>query len=198
QRVAALETELAEGNRREAELQESQERYRALTENARDIIATFTPDLIITNVNRGAEVLLGWSREELLGQHVRKVATPASIALAEDRARRSLAGERTLPMFEAELICKDGRLVPVEARTRVIRDQQGKISGFHGLYRDIIERKRAEEQLRRYAERLSLLHEIDRAVLTGQSLAAIAQGARSRLRPLVSCRRASVVLFSHD
>jgi PAS domain-containing protein len=56
QRVAALETEVAEGKRREAELQESQARYRALSENATDIIATFTAEQIITNVNRGVEV----------------------------------------------------------------------------------------------------------------------------------------------
>src|SRR5215510_10615999 len=86
-RVATLETELVERQRIEVELRESQGRYRDLSENAIDIIATFTLDQIITNVNRGAEVLLGWSREELVGQHVHKVATPASVALAEDRAR---------------------------------------------------------------------------------------------------------------
>ncbi|MBI3799541.1 MAG: PAS domain S-box protein, partial [Deltaproteobacteria bacterium] len=198
QHVATLETEVAERQQREVELRESQDRYRALSENATDIIATFTLDQIITNVNRGAEVLLGWSREELIGQHVGKVATPASIALAEDRARRSLARERLSSTFEVELIRKDGSLVPVEAWTRVIRDPQGKFSGFHGIYRDITERKRAEGQLRRYVERLSMLHQIDQAVLTGQSPEAIAQGALSRLRQLLPCRRASVVLFSND
>lgn len=101
-------------------------------------------------MNRGAEVLLGWSREEMIGQHVRKVATPASVALAEDRIRRFLAGEKLPPTFEADLIRKDGGLVPVEAWTRVIRDPRGKLSGFHGIYRDITERKRAEEQFHRY------------------------------------------------
>jgi PAS domain S-box-containing protein len=198
QRVATLEIEVAERQQREVELRESQDRYRALSENATDIIATFTLDQIITNVNRGAEVLLGWSREELIGQHVDKVATPASIALAEDRARRSLARERLSPTFEVELIRKDGSLVPAEAWTRAIRDQQGKLSGFHGIYRDITERKQAEEQLRRYAERLSILHKIDRAVLTEQSPEAIAQGALSGLRQLIPCRRASAIMFSSD
>ncbi len=198
QRVATLEAEVAKRKRIEVELRESQARYRDLSENATDAIATFTLDQTITNVNRGAEVLLGWSREELIGQHVRKVATPASVALAENRTRRFLAGEKLSPTFEVELIRQDGRLVPVEAWTRVIRDPQGKLSGFHGIYRDITERRRAEEQRRRYAERLSLLHEIDRAVLTAHSPEAIAQGALSHLRQLVPCRRASVILFSSD
>src|SRR4051812_43272654 len=72
QQVVTLETEVAERKRIEVELRESQARYRDLSENATDIVATFTLDQIITNVNRGAEVRLGWLRKELVGQHVHK------------------------------------------------------------------------------------------------------------------------------
>jgi len=175
QRVATLETEVAERKRVESELRDSQDRYRALSENATDIIATLTLDQIITNVNRGAEVLLGWSREELIGQHVHKVATPASVALAEDRIRRFLARERISPTFEVELIRKDGSLVPAEAWTRGIRDPQGKISAFHGIYRDISARKKAEAQLKEEAEIAAALarvgHELISSLNTPEILA---------------------------
>jgi PAS domain S-box-containing protein len=175
QRVASLETEVAERKRVESELRDSQDRYRALSENATDIIATLTLDQIITNVNRGAEVLLGWSREELIGQHVHKVATPASVALAEDRIRRFLARERISPTFEVELIRKDGSLVPAEAWTRGIRDPQGKISAFHGIYRDISARKKAEAQLKEEAEIAAALarvgHELISSLNTPEILA---------------------------
>ena len=46
---------------------ESEERYRALFEDANDAIATSTLEGILTQVNRAAEHLLGWSREEVLG-----------------------------------------------------------------------------------------------------------------------------------
>src|SRR5439155_558277 len=136
-------------------VREGEERYRFLFENANDAIATFTLDGIITSVNRGAELMVGWSREELIGQHVHKVATPASVALADERARRFLAGEK-LPSstFEADLVCKDGSVVPVEARTRAIRDKEGKPVGFQGIYRDISARKALERQR---AEFLSML-----------------------------------------
>jgi two-component system sensor histidine kinase ResE len=99
--------------------------------------------------------MLGWSREELIGQHVRKVATPASVALADERARRFLTGEK-LPSstFEADLVRKDGSVVPVEARTRAIRDKEGTPIGFQGIYRDISARKALERQR---AEFLSML-----------------------------------------
>lgn len=139
--------DISERKRAEDALRDSEERYRGLFENANDAIATFTLDAIITSVNRGAERMLGWSREELIGQHVSKVASPASVALASERTRRFLAGEK-LPssMFEVELIHKDGHIIPVEARTRAIRDRTGTPIGFQGNYRDVSAKKSLERQ----------------------------------------------------
>ena len=123
--------------------------YHALFENANDAIAVLSLEGIIVNVNRGAERLLGWSKAELQGQHVQKVATAASVLIAEERTRRFLVGEK-LPssLFEAELMRKDGTIVPVEARTRVIRDRARRPIGFQGVFRDISERKEKDAQLR--------------------------------------------------
>jgi PAS domain S-box-containing protein len=139
---------VVERKRAEEALWESQKRYRDLFENANDAMATFTLDARITSFNRGAEIMLGWSREEVIGQHARKVATPASVVLAEERTRRFLAGEKlSSATFEAELLRNDGSVVPVEARTRALRDREGRPIGFQGVYRDITERKRAEVEL---------------------------------------------------
>lgn len=63
------------------------------------------------------------------------------------------------------------------------------------LRAQIAERERAEEELRRYAERLQTLREIDQAILAAQSPEEIAQTALCHLRKLVPCARASVALF---
>ncbi|HEV8714506.1 MAG TPA: PAS domain S-box protein, partial [Candidatus Binatia bacterium] len=154
---AQAQEESARARAAEALLRESEERYRDLFENANDVNATFTLDGTITSVNREAERMLGWSRQEMIGQDVHKVATPASVALTEERARRALAGEKLPAAFEAELVRKDGSLVLVEAQTRFIRDKEGKPIGFQGIYRDITERKRAEEALRRQTAFVQLL-----------------------------------------
>jgi len=128
------------------ELRESEERYRSLFENANDAILTLTLDGIITSVNQGLEVMLGWSREELIGQHYRKIVTPASAALGEERTRRFLAGEKLPSIFEGGQVHKDGSVIPVEGRTRAIRDPQGNPIGFQAIYRNISARKELEQQ----------------------------------------------------
>jgi PAS domain S-box-containing protein len=127
-----------------AALPESDARYRLLFENANDMIATFTLEGIITSVNRGLEVALGWSREELIGQHYCKLATPAALTLANERTRRALAGETLPSIFEAEILRKDGTVVPIEVRSRFLRDRTGQPIGVQGIFRDLTVRKQAE------------------------------------------------------
>jgi PAS domain S-box-containing protein len=158
-RMVGFLVDVSERTQMEEALRESEERYRSLFENANDAIVTFTLDGIVTSVNRGLEVMVGWSREELIGQHYRKFVTPASVALGEERTRRFLAGERLPSIFEGEHVGKDGRVVPVEVRTRPIRDRAGQLIGFQGIYRDLTVRKQAEAALRQSAAHFRALVE---------------------------------------
>ena len=60
---------------------------------------------------------------------------------------------------------------------------------------EIAERRRAEEALHRYAERLKILHDIDRAILSAQSPEAIAQAALDHICALLVCWWADISLF---
>ena len=60
---------------------------------------------------------------------------------------------------------------------------------------DITERKRAEEQLRRSADRLAMLHDMDQAIVSAKSLEEIGRAALGRVRRMVPCQRCTVVLF---
>jgi len=125
------------------------------------IIAT-DPQGLITLFNAGAEQLLGYSAQEMVG-----VSSPALLHLEAEIAARSealsiehgveVAGFRVF-VHEAELhgseqrewtyVRKDGSTVPVSLVVTTIRDESGTIVGYLGIAQDIGERLRAESALR--------------------------------------------------
>jgi PAS domain S-box-containing protein len=151
---AILREEIAQRQRTEEALRESEERARVLFENAIDGIALIALDGMVVKVNRGAEILLRRTNAEIIGKPYTDVVSPASIQLTAERFQRAAAGERLPSIFELDLMRKDGSTVPVEARTRFLRDQNGMVTGILGIYRDITDRKRAEEDLRKAHEEL--------------------------------------------
>ncbi len=94
---------------------------------------------------------------------------------------------------EARLLTKSGEKIPYYLTG--LRMNTGDEAYLVGVGIDITERKRSEETLRLYAERLRVLREIDEAILAAQSPQAIAQAALDHIRQLVPCQRASVTLF---
>jgi len=152
-RVKALEPLRARSRRAEASLRESEERSRTLFERSNDLIVTNTLDGTITSVNPATEKTLQWSRAELIGRNVRELVTPSSLARGDERTRRAIAGERLPKIFEVEAVRRDGTIVPLEGWARLIRDTKGAPVGQEGVYRDITERRHAEEAVRESQER---------------------------------------------
>jgi two-component system sensor histidine kinase VicK len=141
-----LEREIAERIRAENALRQSEERYRELFENANDAIVITTLDGTIIDINRAFETMVGRSREELIGQNYTQFVTPKAAVQAEEHTRRALDGDDCSEIFESAFVRKDGSIVPVESRTRLIRDQDGQPIGLQGISRDISTRKALEQQ----------------------------------------------------
>ncbi|MCG8349422.1 MAG: PAS domain S-box protein, partial [Chloroflexales bacterium] len=96
------------------------------------------------------------------------------------------------PVIAEELQLVDGRTFERDYIPIVIDNEE---SGHLWQYRDITRRKQIEESLRRYAERLQALHEIEQAVLSAQSPVAIAQAALRHLHQLIPFPSISVAEF---
>lgn len=92
----------------------------------------------------------------------------------------------------------DGTPISIEGDYICFYDAEGRITGHFGIQRDITERKRAEEALRKSNQRLKTLQEIDRAILAARSPAQIAQAAMRHIHALVPCLRASVAVFDFE
>ena len=128
-------------------LRESEERYRELFENANDII--YTHDLAgnFMSINKAAEQATGYTLDEALKSNILSVLAPEYVDVARQMMARKVA-EGGQTQDELEIVSKDGRRVLIEASTRIIY-RRGKAVGVQGIARDITERKRVEEELRR-------------------------------------------------
>lgn len=138
-------------------LRESEARYRELFENANDMVYTHDLSGQLTSVNRAAERLLGYPREELLSLGIDDIVDPDSRSAMRAVLDRKLDGEER-SLNELYIRAKDGRRVPVEISTRLISRESAPFE-VQGIVRDITERKRAEELLRQSEERFRLLVE---------------------------------------
>lgn len=108
--------------------------------------------------------------------------------------RAVTAGE---PVRDVELVAQraDGEERDLLISAAPVRDGVGKVTGGVAVLQDVSEWKRTQEALRRYAERLQILHEMDEAVLASYSVSAIATAALQHVWQLVPCSWASVAMF---
>ena len=144
--LTAIARDISERKRAEQDLRKSEERYRELVENARDII--YTQDLYgnYTSINKSAEQLTGYTREESLKINSCQVIAPEYRETAREMITRKLKGEAETT-YDLEIIAKDGRRVAMEVNTRLIY-QNDRPVGVQGIARDVTERKQLEVQLR--------------------------------------------------
>jgi PAS domain S-box-containing protein len=143
-------------------LHTSETRYRNLFENASDAIVSFTLEGQIISVNRGLEILLGWTREELIGQHYQKLLTPSSAAQLEERIATIITTNRQrsnqTPFIELDAVRRDGTIIPVEVSDDILYDDWWRLAGVMIMARNMTFRKELE---RRRTEFLAMLsHDI--------------------------------------
>jgi PAS domain S-box-containing protein len=158
--VAELEKRIAERKQAEVALRESEERYRELFENARDAIYVHDLDGTYIRVNKAAERLSGYPREEIVGHNFWEFIAPDHIKHVREHFCTKLAqqGETT---YECDVISRDGRRVPVEVSSRAIYDN-GVLVGVQGMARDVTERKWAQDALQMFSRQLIEAQEDER------------------------------------
>ena len=176
--------DITERRRAEEALRESEERYREMFENAKDAIYVHDLTGRYTSVNRAAEQLSGFTREEILGKHFSNFVAPRDLKYARTNLCRKL-DEENETIYEVDMVTRDGRRIPVEVSSRLIYEK-GVAVGVQGTARDITERKRAQEALRMYSQRLMEVQEVERENLArelqeqiGKALTAVRNNLQS-------------------
>ena len=158
--VRGIARDITEERRAQRAVRASEERYRELFENSKDAIYVHDMSGRYTSVNRAAEKLSGYTREELIGRHFSSLLTPEYARHVREQLCQKLesSGETT---YEVELITKQCRRLPVEVSSRLIIDN-GLPVGVQGCVRDVSERKRAQDASRSYSRRLIEAQEAER------------------------------------
>jgi len=138
--------DVTERKQAEEALRESEERLRALIENAPEAITAYDFDGTVTDTNKKAEQLFGYSREEMVGKNVFELGVIPDDYLS--RTTKTLAesadGVEERP-FEFELVRRDGSRIITEARTLAAK-RGGKLEVIC-IIRDITKRKQMEAEL---------------------------------------------------
>jgi PAS domain S-box-containing protein len=127
-------------------LSESEDRYRTLVETAADAIIVADPDTgSIIDANKRAEELLGRTHHEIVGLHQSEIHPKEEQDWSRDLFEQAIAQQGRL-FTQAYILHKDGRHIPVEISSGGVVKAGGKDIHF-GIFRDISERKAAEQAL---------------------------------------------------
>ncbi len=143
--------DVSERKRADRELRESEERYRDLFDHASDLVCMAAPDGSLLYVNHAWQQGTGYGEAEIGRMQLLDLVPPEARAYYSQVLERVLKGER-LDHVELVFVPKAGAPITVEGNLScTFKDGQPAV--VRGIYRDITERKRVEEQLRR-AERM--------------------------------------------
>ncbi|MBI5240195.1 MAG: PAS domain S-box protein [Elusimicrobia bacterium] len=145
--LAKSEKLFRESRQTEAALSESQDRFRLFVETCPDAIFVQTEGRFAYINPSGLALFGAKSPNELLGREVLPRFHPAYRELARERIRRINVERQTVPDIEEEILCMDGRAVPVALSAVPFRFQER--DGALVFVRDITVRKRMEDRLRR-------------------------------------------------
>jgi PAS domain S-box-containing protein len=142
-RYSGVDIDITERKGAETALAESEQRYRALVDNASDIVATMDLDMRVTSVNPAIEGILGYEPSEVIGTLLSRYVPADQMPMHKDMLRRKLEGAEAT-RYETDLLRKDGQRCTVEVSSKLVLDPLGQPVGVHSIARDVTERRNAE------------------------------------------------------
>jgi len=175
QGVFAAARDITEQKQAEEKLRAASLYARSLIEASLDPLVTINADGKITDVNKATEEVTGLSREELIESDFSSYFTEPEKANAGYRQVFTDGFVRDYPLAIRH---KSGRITDVLYNATLFKNELDEIQGVFAAARDITEQKQVEHQLKKHAQRASVLNDIihvineatDLPTLFGQAL----------------------------
>jgi len=141
---------------------------RRILETSVDGIMIFNSSDCIVQVNSAVEAMIGWRRDDLIGKQLWELMPPEEHKQQEAReVIGELKQKEKISGIEQVWQRKDGRLFHVEVNFSLVKDIKSNTTGSLACIRDITDRKKAEEELKRSEARYhSLVDNANDAVIS--------------------------------
>ena len=142
-------TDITERKIAREKISERERKYRLLAENAVDVIWQMDLKLKFTYTSPSIYPVFGFKPEEWIGSKLSEHATTKEFFKMARQALRAIKDYKKFNyvVFEAKMLRKDGREIPVEISGRLLFNKNGLPSGLQGSTRNITERKLAEAEI---------------------------------------------------
>jgi formate hydrogenlyase transcriptional activator len=184
--VLTVVRDITERKRAEADLRQSEERFRLLVEGAVDYaIFVLDPEGRVATWNSGAERIKGYTADEILGQHFSRFYPQESIERGKPQHELEVAAAEGRFEDEGWRIRKDGSRFWANVIITALRGHNGQLIGFSKVTRDFTDRKRAEE---------SLVLELGKAVLANPDIRQMLSAIEASLQRLIPHDYATIAL----
>ena len=139
----------------------------AIVESSDNAIIGKDLDGNIQSWNGSAEKIFGYSAAEMLGGPIARLVPPEHLEEESQILEKIRRGE-SVRHFDTVRLAKDGRRIDVSVTISPIRDSTGQIVGASKVARDITERKRAEETLRRTNRELRAVSDCNQVLVRAE------------------------------
>jgi PAS domain S-box-containing protein len=146
--MVALIEDISARKQAETALEESEARYHDLYENAPDMYLSIeVPTGKILNCNQTITRMTGFEKQSLIGRNVVDLYHPECLGAAR-QAMQSLLTTGLVTNAEMQICCLDGTWIDVSLNASAIRDLSGQVVRSRSIWRNITDRKKAEQEVR--------------------------------------------------
>ncbi len=119
----------------------------SIVESSADAIMSIDLNGILTSWNKGAEQIFGYRAKEIVGEHYYKIV-PKELRREIEELRKKVLKKGYIRNYETYRLHKSGKKIPVNLTISVIKDREGRIIGTSGVFKDLSERKKLEQEIR--------------------------------------------------